>query len=214
MTSVALASPANADTPFDAASARLVDSLRRCAAGDETALRTLYDATSAHLLGVAFDILRHRGRAEEVLQDAYLRVWQCAGSYDALQSRPMTWLIHIVRHRAIDVLRAQRAEQARTVPLDAEHDDKVVDFAPRPEQLLQRALAARRIESCLGSLGREQRQAVALVIYRGLSHAEIAQQAGVPLSTAKAWVRRGFQRLMNAVDASDAPGLARCRLGG
>ena len=200
MTSVAIAQP-----PVDAASARLIDCLRRCAAGDESALRTLYDATAAYLLSVAFDVLRHRGRAEEVLQDAYLRVWQSAARYDPLQSRPMTWLIHIVRNRAIDVLRAQRAELAQTVPLDDEHDHKVVDFAPRPEQQLQRALATRHIESCLGGLGREQRQAVALVIYRGLSHEEIAQQAGVPLSTAKAWVRRGLQHLKDAIDAIEAP---------
>lgn len=197
MTSAAFAPP-----PEDDASARLVGCLKRCARGEESALRTLYDATASHLLGVAFDILRHRGRAEEVLQDAFLRIWQSAARYDPLQSRPMTWLINIVRNRAIDVLRAQRAELAQTVPLDDEHGDRVVDFAPRPEQQLQRALATRHIESCLAGLGREQRQAVALVIYRGLSHAEIAQQAGVPLSTAKAWVRRGLQHLQLAFDAA------------
>ncbi len=204
MTSAAFALP-----PEDGPSARLVECLRRCANGEEAALRTLYDATAAHLLGVAFDILRHRGRAEEVLQDALLRIWQSAARYDPLQSRPMTWLINIVRNRAIDVLRAQRAEQAQTVPLDDEHGDKVVDFAPRPEQQLQRAFATRHIESCLAGLGREQRQAVALVIYRGLSHAEIAQQAGVPLSTAKAWVRRGLQHLKDAVDSVDSQQAAR-----
>ena len=74
---------------------------------------------------------------------------------------------------------------------------------------LDHQATSRHIESCLAGLGREQRQAVALVIYRGLSHAEIAQQAGVPLSTAKAWVRRGLQHLKDAVDSVDSQQAAR-----
>jgi RNA polymerase sigma-70 factor (ECF subfamily) len=190
------------DAAREQASELLAERLARVALGDRQAFRALYDATSAHLLGVAFDVLRHRDRAEEVLQECYLSVWNAAGSYDRAVARPMTWLINIVRNRAIDALRAQRTRQALQMPLDDHLAETVVDLAPRPEQRLQRALAERRVEAGLNALSRQERQAVALVIYRGMTHAEIAAQAGVPLSTAKSWVRRGLTRLRDKLDAT------------
>lgn len=185
----------------DQASERLVELLGRVALGDRAAFRALYDATSAHLLGVAFSLLHHRERAEEVLQECYLSVWNAAGSYQPGTARPMTWLINVVRHRAIDALRAQRSRQDFNLPLDDALADSVVDLAPRPEQQLQRALAERGIEAALAKLSRHERQAVAQVIYRGLTHAEVAARAQVPLSTAKTWVRRGLMHLKDHLDA-------------
>jgi RNA polymerase sigma-70 factor, ECF subfamily len=197
-------SDAAADAARDRASQHLVDCLSRVALGDQAAFRSLYDATSAHLLGVAFDVLRHRERAEEVLQEAYLSVWNAAASYNRELARPMTWLINIVRNRAIDALRAQRLRQGMSVPLDDQLAETVVDLAPRPEQHLQRALAAMQVEAGLKGLSRQERQAVALVIYRGMSHAEIAALERVPTSTAKSWVRRGLMRLKEQLDAAGA----------
>jgi RNA polymerase sigma-70 factor (ECF subfamily) len=198
------ASPTSADRSAerDQASERLVGLLSRVALGDRQAFRGLYEATSAHLLGVAFEVLHHRERAEEVLQECYLTVWNAAGRYDAATARPMTWLINIVRNRAIDALRAQRSRQHLSLPLDDALTETVVDLAPRPEQQLQRAVAEARIEAGLATLSRHERQAVALVIYRGMTHAEIAAQCQVPLSTAKSWVRRGLMRLKDQVDAA------------
>lgn len=186
----------------DQASARLAGWLAAVALGDRAAFRSLYDATSARLLGVAFELLHHRERAEEVLQECYLSVWHNAGSYQPTAARPMTWLINIVRHRAIDALRAQRTRQAINQPIDDGLAESVVDLAPRPEQQLQRALATRGIAAALDQLSRHERQAVAQVIYRGLTHAEIAAQAQVPLSTAKTWVRRGLTRLKEHLDGA------------
>jgi RNA polymerase sigma-70 factor (ECF subfamily) len=194
------------------ASARLVDLLARVALRDQPAFRALYDATSAHLLGVAFAVLHHRERAEEVLQESYLSAWNAAGSYDPVVARPMTWLINIVRHRAIDALRAQRRRQDLGVPADDGLADSVIDLAPHPEQQLQRALARRGIGAALQLLSRHERQAVAQVLYRGLTHAEIAAQAHVPLSTAKAWVRRGLMRLKEHLDGA-APHCELARVG-
>jgi RNA polymerase sigma-70 factor (ECF subfamily) len=195
---------ADAGDTREQASEHLVECLARVALGDQAAFRALYDATSAHLLGVAFDVLRHRERAEEVLQECYLSVWNAAGSYDRTRARPMTWLINIVRNRAIDALRAQRLRHDVSVPLDDHIAETVVDLAPRPEQRLQRALASMHIDAALQTLSRHERQAVALVIYRGMSHAEIAAQERVPTSTAKSWVRRGLMRLKEQFEAREA----------
>lgn len=186
----------------DAASDRLVGLMGRVARQDRDAFRALYDATSAHLLGVAFSVLHHREHAEEVLQECYLNVWHAASRYNPETARPMTWLISIVRNRAIDALRAQRSRQGFNVAFDDALAESVVDLAPRPEQQLQRALAERGIDAALARLSRHERQALAQVIYRGLTHAEIAARAQVPLPTAKAWVRRGLMHLKQYLDAA------------
>jgi RNA polymerase sigma-70 factor (ECF subfamily) len=192
------------DNMRERGSASLAVLIARVAGGDRAAFRTLYDATSAHLLGVAFSLLQNKARAEEVLQEAYVSVWQKAASYDPNLAQPMTWLINIVRNRAIDLLRAQRNEASLTVPLDDETAATVASFEPLPEYQLQRALDAARLERGLHGLTREQRQALALVIYRGMTYAEVAAAAGVPLPTAKSWVRRGLARLKECIGAETA----------
>jgi RNA polymerase sigma-70 factor (ECF subfamily) len=189
----------------DRASDRLAAYLGRTAHRDRDAFRALYEATSAHLFGVAIGLLHDRARAEEVLQEAYVRVWQRAAEFDAKIARPMTWLISIVRHRAIDLLRSERQEREHTGALEDAERDNIVALAPPPDQQLQRALEAARIDQGLRDLPSQQRHALALVLYRGMSHAEIARTANVPLGTAKAWVRRGLARLQRCLDA--APGV-------
>src|SRR6266568_2394127 len=93
--------------------------LPRVALGDRAAFEQVYRAACAHLLGVAFRILNSRERAEEVLQEAFMNVWHSAGGFDASVAGPMTWLINIVRNKAIDALRSGRTERASTLALDA-----------------------------------------------------------------------------------------------
>jgi RNA polymerase sigma-70 factor, ECF subfamily len=183
--------------------------LAATAAGDRRAFQSLYLATHEHLLGVAFQLLGHRGRAEEALQDAFVRVWQHAGSYQPQVARPMTWMINIVRNRAIDLLRAQRLERQQTVEADAEAIDNVADFQPLPEQLLDRALADARLAGALRDLPRNQRQALALVLYRGLSYPEVAAALNVPLPTVKSWVRRALPRLRERATGEASAGRER-----
>lgn len=184
------------------ASRRLAGYLVAVAAQDKQAFRLLYDATSAHLLGVAFNLLHNRARAEEALQDAYVRVWQNAASFDPEVSRPMTWLISIVRNRAIDLLRAERIERSTTCEPDDGDLANVAALEPLPEQQLLRSLQAAQIERGLRSLSREQRHALAMVLFRGMTHAEIAHAANVPLPTAKSWVRRGLAKLKDCLAES------------
>lgn len=193
------------DAASQQASARLSTLIQAVAQLDRHAFRELYDATSSYLMGVAFTVLGQRELAEEVLQDAYVKVWNHAESYDPERAAPMTWLISIVRHRAIDVRRARMSESGSIVQVGEEQYAQIAettgDEASDVLQLLQRQSAEMGIRSCLATLSAEQRQAVALVIYRGMAHAEIARLSGVPLSTAKTWVRRGLARLAECVGA-------------
>jgi len=175
--------------------------LPRVALGDRAAFERVYRATCAHLLGVAFRILNSRERAEEVLQEAFMNVWHSAGGFDGSVAGPMTWLINIVRNKAIDALRSGKTERASTVALDEEAMAVAADELQQPQALFERSLEKLRITGCMGGLGATQRQALALAYYRGMVHTEIAETLGAPLGTVKAWVRRGLDRLKDCLDA-------------
>src|SRR5258705_7999402 len=117
----------------------------------------------------------------------------------------MTWLINIVRNKAIDALRSGKTERASTLALDEEAMAVAADELQQPQALFERSLATLRIRDCMGDLGASQRQALALAYYRGMVHTEIAEALGAPLGTVKAWVRRGAARLKSC------PGSARWR---
>jgi RNA polymerase sigma-70 factor (ECF subfamily) len=169
--------------------------LPRVALSDRAAFEQVYRATCAHLLGVAFRILNNRERAEEVLQEAFMNVWHGASGFNASVASPMTWLINIVRNKAIDALRSGKALRASTHALDDEALAVAADEAQQPQALLDLSLARLRIDGCMSELGAAQRQALALAYYRGMAHSEIAEALRAPLGTVKAWVRRGLDKL-------------------
>lgn len=189
---------ASAPAPLD----DLPTLLSRVALRDRVAFERLYRATCAHLLSVAFRILNNRDRAEEVLQDAFMNVWHSASSYNPVVATPMTWLINIVRHKAIDALRSGKAERGATVVLDEDALAVAGDAAQEPHRLLADSLARARIDACMSALTASQRQALALAYYRGMVHTEIAVALNAPLGTAKAWVRRGLDKLKECLQSA------------
>lgn len=176
--------------------------LAKVALRDRAAFEQVYRATCAHLLGVAFRILNQRERAEEVLQEAFMNVWHNAAGFNAAVASPMTWLINIVRNKAIDTLRSGKTERASTIALDDEAFEVAADAAQQPQQLLDESLAKLKIDGCMGELGASQRQALALAYYRGMVHTEIAASLNAPLGTVKAWVRRGLDKLKGCLEAA------------
>src|SRR5471030_2396171 len=102
--------------------------LSRVALGDRRAFEQLYRATSTYLMAIAWRVLQHRDLAEEVLQDAFVKVWHSAGLYDARLGLPMTWLINIVRNRAIDIRRS-RSASAINGGSDSDHDSTLESLA-------------------------------------------------------------------------------------
>jgi RNA polymerase sigma-70 factor (ECF subfamily) len=178
-------------------SVALQSDLARVALGDRLAFKRVYQATSAHLFGIALRMLNRRDLAEDVLQEAFVNVWHHAGSYQAAASQPMTWLISIVRNKALDHLRA--SARRPTESLDETDDQgaahEIADERPNPMQLLLAAADAMRIRACMDGLDAAHRQCLALAYYHGLSHSEVAEHIGSPIGSVKAWVRRGLERL-------------------
>jgi RNA polymerase sigma-70 factor, ECF subfamily len=176
--------------------------LARIALRDRAAFELVYRATCAHLLGVAFRVLKQRERAEEVLQESFMNVWHGAGGYRPAVASPMTWLINIVRNKAIDALRSGKTEQASTIALDEEALQVAADESQQPPKLLDDSLTRLKIDSCMAGLGAQQRQALALAYYGGMVHTQIADTLNAPLGTAKAWVRRGLDKLKGCLEAA------------
>ncbi len=178
---------------------QLSDLLARCALHDQGAFTSLYRSSSAKLFAVAVRITRRRDSAEEVLQEAYVNIWNHSAGYNATKSAPMTWMTAIVRNRALDWLR-----RSREVEIDeAEHDALLAatpDESPGPEELLRQSLDAGALAECLKTLTEEQQRSISLAFFKGLSHAELAQQMRKPLGTVKTWIRRGLDRLKICLD--------------
>jgi RNA polymerase sigma-70 factor, ECF subfamily len=160
------------------------------AAGDVGALDLLYCRYRAVALAVAYQILRDRAAAEDVVHDAILRFWRAASSFRSGRGSPRGWLLTIVRNAAIDSLRAR----ARTVPTLAP-----ITIHPASDEdvalTVTSAAEARRLGIALATLPGEQRQAIELAYYDGLTHSQIAEVTGVPLGTVKGRVRLGLRRL-------------------
>lgn len=179
---------------------RLRQDLAQVALGDRAALRRVYDATSAHLFGIALRILGRRELAEDVLQEAFVNVWQHAGSYQAAQSQPMTWLISIVRNKALDHLRTGQRQTAASLDAHPDEAHEIADDAPTPMQLLLNAADALAVRACIETIDASPRQCLALAFYQGLSHSEVASHMDAPLGSVKAWIRRGLERLKKCLD--------------
>ena len=184
--------------PETPAAEQLSDLLARCALRDQRALATLYQFSSAKLFAVAVRITRRRDWAEEVLQEAFVNIWNHAASYNSSKSAPMTWMTAIVRNRALDWLR-----RPREVEIDEEHEElmaSIPDESPGPEELLLRSLEAGELAECMKTLTEEQQRGITLAFFYGLSHGELAQQMRKPLGTVKTWIRRGLDRLKGCID--------------
>ena len=176
--------------------------LGRVALQDRTAFEQLYRATADHLLGLALGILRRREWAEEVLQEAFMNVWYGAHGYNPQLATPMTWLINVVRNKAIDRLRSGKGLREATVEIDDETMNLADEAAQPPEAQLDQSLKRASVDRCMAELAGAQRQAIALAYYRGLVHSEIAESLGVPLGSVKTWVRRGVDRLRGCLEAA------------
>ena len=163
------------------------DLLAAIAGGNQDALKSLYDAQSARLFGIAMAILRDRPAASDVLQETFVRVWQRAGQFDPGQGSVEAWLTSIARHAALDIARGR----GREAPTD---DPGLGDAAIDPDALdaLGAGEDGTRLRDCLQRLEPKTRQSIVLAYVHGLSHPEIAARLNEPLGTVKSWVGRGL----------------------
>ncbi|MEQ8797850.1 MAG: sigma-70 family RNA polymerase sigma factor [Salinisphaeraceae bacterium] len=169
--------------------------LQAVAAGDQRAFRRLYHATAPKLMALLIRILGTEEAAEDALQDAFVKIWQKAGSYAPERGSGLTWMLTVARYQALDMLRRRR-------PMGSIDDTSVETNAAlaeraalQPENHEETMQTLTRIQDYLGDLPRDQRRALMLAYFRGMPYRELAQRLRVPEATIKTWVRRGLARL-------------------
>ena len=140
------------------------------------------------MLGVALRLLHRRALAEEAVHDTFIQVWQKAGSFNPDRGMGRTWLYTVLRHRALNILRGE----TRTDLVDDFEPMSLVSDQEDAEAVMLRLSDASALKRCLERLEPMRRQAVILSYMQGLSHGELAGRLGVPLGTAKAWIRRSL----------------------
>lgn len=165
------------------------------AADDSNALGALYERHGSAAFGLAFRIVRDRALAEDAVQEAFLGVWRNARRYDTSRGAVRTWILAIVHHRSVDLLRKRRP--VSELPSDGWTPAGLVvpDVWSEVASILDRDAVLQAMET----LGSVQRQAIELAYFSGLTQQEIALQTGTPLGTVKSRVRGGLLALRAAL---------------
>lgn len=163
------------------------------AAGDVGALAEVYDRYGRLAFSVAVRILGDSGRAEDVVQECFLKLWTSSSSFDPGRGSLRTWLMTSVRNRSIDHLRGRGAHerQEREIPIET----RATGAGSDPWQEVAAAMERDAVREALHSLPSEQREAVELAYFGGYSHREIAEMIRVPLSTVKGRMRLALEKL-------------------
>ena len=180
-----MSSSERAPTPSD------TDLLHAIARGDESSLAALYDRYSAILLGLLLRILHDRPEAEDVLQEVLLQVWRRARDFDEARGRGFTWLVTLARSRAIDRLRSIDARTRAATAAGREVREETADATDDVLHSEQRVV----VQAALARLPEEQRRALWLAYYDGLTQSEIAARLNQPLGTIKTRMRSGLIKL-------------------
>lgn len=165
--------------------------IERIRAGDEAAMAEMYDRYSGIVYGVALRVLGNASAAEDVLQEVFLQLWRNPLAFDANRGKLPVWLAVIARNRAIDHLRRR--------PIEDDIAELPISTGVNLEDESAQRLAVEKIRGALGRLPAEQRRALEMAFFEGMTHTEIAGKTGEPLGTIKTRIRAGLLAVRKAV---------------
>ena len=185
--STAVGREAHGERPLEQATDQ--ELLALVARSDDLALAELYDRYGGVAYGLALRILRDDALAQDAVQDAFLAVWRSAAGFLPERAKASTWILTLVHRRAVDLVR--REQRRRTEPLDPEQHPAT---SASDEEAAVR-FYRRAVQEALEQLPPDQRQAIELAYYAGLSQSEVAERLGQPLGTIKSRTFAGLSRL-------------------
>ena len=188
-------------TPSDSSEVSLDAALvRRLLQRDVSAFEELYDRHSRLVFALVQRILQHASTSEEVVQDVFLQLWRNAAQYDQARGPFVPWLLTLARNRALDQLRLKSERQRRRE--DQTEELLPVVAMPDFEGSIDEQRRARRVRELMAALNPQQKRAIELAYFEGLSHSEIANALKEPLGTVKSWIRNGLLRLKEGLQAT------------
>jgi len=171
----------------------LINLISRCGKDDKIAFELLYQKTASRLNGIAYRITRNLDSANEVLQEAFIKIWTNSCDYQADKSEPFTWLAAIVRYRAYDRLKYdKRRHQADMIEFN---ENEIQALNLNSQQLGLNEYSQSALNGCLAKLEQQQSQAILMAYLYGYSREDISEYFKCPVNTIKSWIRRGLGRL-------------------
>lgn len=173
--------------------------LSEVASGNQVAFKKLYDFSYSRLFAVALNLLKHPDRAEEAVQESYIKIWHNAAEYHAERGAVMTWMTSILRYRCLDALRSQKIRDERhqtTFDSDSVDVIEILKYSDAEPTMNSQKQA---FDHCWKQLDNTEKQTIALSYLHGLSHADIVRQIDAPLGSVKSWIRRGIKRLQRCL---------------
>ena len=169
--------------------------LTKTALGDRGAFRTLYTKVGPRLFAICLRMMRNRDEAEDVMQEAFVRIWEKSHLYDPAKGAGLAWAATLARHCCLDRLRKPGRNHQP-------FDDELIDQIDRHVANLDHGYGETHdLKRCLGGLRKDYRNAVILAYMNGLTHEELSEQLNKPLGTIKSWVRRGLDQLKDCMSA-------------
>jgi RNA polymerase sigma-70 factor (ECF subfamily) len=165
-------------------------------AGQVKAFEVMFDRHGSAAYSLAYRVCRRQATAEDVVQEAFLSLWRSRARYDPARGSVRSWVLRVVHNRAIDALRRAPAPAAE---LTAEHEPPGSDDT---EAIVVDRDSARTVRQALHALPADQRQAIELAFFGGLTHGEIAARLALPAGTVKGRIRLGMQKLHGALAGS------------
>lgn len=171
----------------------------------EAALSELYDRYARLLFSVAHHMVGDRAAAEEITLDAFTQVWEKAERYNPDRASLSTWMVSIARYRAIDRLRRWAARPEKDSVYWTDVNFEISSHHHNPEASTEENLLRERVQRALAELPVEQRQALALAYFKGMSHSQIANALELPLGTVKTRIRLAMEKLRRLLWEEERP---------
>lgn len=169
--------------------------LTRIGRGDESALAALYDRFSRPIYSMVLRITYNERDAEEIVQDVFLTVWRTAATFDAQRASAFTWLTTVARNKAIDRIRASQRRIPPPPSTETNSGNEAVDPSANPADEVSQADRSESLSLIVRTLPTNQRQAIELAFFDGLTHPEIAERLGETIGTVKSRIRLGMDKL-------------------
>lgn len=174
--------------------------LARCALRDQKALEQLYQKTAAYLNRVAFNILGSADESDDVLQEAFIQIWDNAQSYASAKANPVTWMTSIVRYRAIDKLRLENRHQNRPHHEDEANVLMNIPSEQTAEGQYMHFRLNQQLQRCLELMNEKFKRSLELAYLYGYSREELADNLGANINTVKSWLNRGSKSLKQCME--------------
>jgi RNA polymerase sigma-70 factor (ECF subfamily) len=177
-----------------------IELLKRISAGDRRSFEQLYDRFSGVLFSTAYRVLNNQEAAEDVLQDVFVQIWEKAPLYDPARGKPLTWAITLTRNKSIDRLRSAQRRNRLGDELENEAQSLEQFDDKSSVEVVEAMEKGKLVRAAIAKLSKDQREAIELAFFSGLTQTEISEQLNEPLGTIKARIRRGMMKLRDLLD--------------